>query len=311
MGFPIISEIFDGLRWIIDFFAQKAPRPVQIVFFLLLLLGAVSMIPFMLHLSGFHCNNNAEPVKTPFYKIITNVRIAFTDAEEDYNITSYTPPTMTFVLIPHTACRLALCNVSGDLYYSSENECDNETLFYPYTTNGAEVFGGFVRPDWSSCITCTGTIKVLETELGERHTVCLGDAYAIPEEDMGFYQSLTCTPDESFNQNTIPDRCVPPYNYYYEYDTGTYDCTNPSVCGANITQPVRKIDELLESVDAKLLYQDGNDESIDRIVGLQCDKNLTPQIVVWKIPIFDYRLWILLIVIYVMFMFAFLVNRQR
>lgn len=278
MGIPVIQEIFDGIRWGIDFFLNKAPKPLLYIIFLALILLFGSMIPFMLHIFGVHCDSNAEVLKTSPLMITKNFKIAIIDADELYNSSSYVPDEPNFA----TSCRKPSCFVDGEYYWESESECDNQTIIYPFLTT---------RLLSSRCSICQGGVNstLIRGTGGNSQSfyLCFGDAYPIPKEDMNWYQSWTC--DE--------DRCSPPVNYYYEYDTGTYDCSNLDVCGLNATETTYQIDEELASAGAELMYPFENRKDYRTFMYFKCDKQLKPQLTLYGIPLFDYKIWLILTVI--------------
>ena len=288
MGLPIIQEVWDGIRWAIDFFMDKIPRPLQILIFLLFLVLFASMIPFFLHLVGVHCDSHSVVKKVSLLKVSTNVQLAYIGANEYINISSYVPPNIETLGLPTESCRKPVCYSKGRYFWQSDDECDNKTIIYPYLTT---------LLSWSRCTVCQGDVNHT-TILGllgtDSYYLCFGDAYPINKTDMNFYQSFTC--DE--------DRCMPPFYYYYEYDTGTYDCLNETYCGENASVILSRADILLEQADAERMYAaSADDRSYDKAIQVKCDKEFNPQIYFYKIPIFNYKIWLLLVVVYVMFTF--------
>ena len=286
MGFPIISEVWDGIRWIIDFFIDKAPKPIKILFFLLLLIGLVAMIPFFLHLIGFHCNTSSEMVKLSPIKVLTNIRLAFIGSNEIINETSYIPDKPNLV----SSCRKPVCYVNGTYYWQSDPYCDGQTLVYPYLTTLAT---------WSRCGICQGDVNYTGIEssntLGTDYFyLCLDDVFHINVSERNWYQRWIC--DEG-------DDCTVPHYYYYEYDTGTFDCVDLDICGTNNTIIKSKADDILLDSGGQLLYPDPDKKDYNSVVRLKCDKELSPSITFFGIPVFDYRIWLMLIVIYILFMF--------
>lgn len=267
---------------------DKAPKPIKIIFFLLMLVGLVSMIPFFLHLFGFHCNTSSELVQTSPLKVITNLKLGFIGADEYINTSSYVPENLETLGLATTSCRKPVCISNGNYYYQSNTQCDNKTIVYPYLTN---------RLSYSRCITCSGEINHTAifgvAGFVDNVYLCHGDANRIDKDDMNWFQSWSC--DE--------DRCIPPNHYYYEYDTGTYDCLDNDICGLNASEIISLVDDLLENADGELLYKTSETKDYKSVVRLNCDKQLSPQLTFFGIPVFDYRIWLMLIIIYIMFMF--------
>jgi len=286
----IISDIIDGVKFIINFFMDKAPRPVQILFFLLLLVAFVSIIPFFLHLVGFHCNSDGKIVRLSPLKVISNTELAFMGKGEIINSTSYLPESIVGNTV---SCRKPVCIVGGKYYWQSETECSGQTIVYPYLSTGHSL---------TRCFDCSGddNLTTIHGSFSNTETfyLCLGDAYPRNLSNVGiftlYYQTLYCS----------EDRCEPPIHYYYDYDTGLYVCKDLDVCGGNNTVIISSVDDLLENAGGELYYPSSIDNKDYRsLVKLTCSDNLSPQITFYGIPVFDYRIWLMLIVIYVMFMF--------
>ena len=296
--------VIDEIRWIITTFLDKAPKPLKFLLFLLFLVGLVSLIPFFLHLIGFHCNSDLDVVKTSSLKFATNIRIAFMDEDDIINTTSYLPEGITtegaltyipvvglITLLPTEACYRNVCVNNGKFYYSVEDECENETILTPFALDSSTF-------DFARCVNCDsewnktfirGTFGASETK-----NLCFDDVYAINDSEQGWVQRLVCDP---------ADRCIPPNYYYFEYDTGLYTCNEPDVCGVNNTEIVSRADSLLEDAEGELLYKTDNDKAYTSAVRLKCDKAFRPQVTFFGIPAFDYRIWLMLGVIFIMFIF--------
>lgn len=306
MGLPILNEIWSGIRWILDFFINKSPASVKIIFFLLMLLVFSAMIPFMLHLFGIHCTFEGEIVTTSPLSVITNVKLGLLDANEVYNRSSYVPDTIGLdvpvaELLPEESCRVEVCHVTGmpsDIWtYSATADCDNETTRWVFKDKDW---------DWSRCIICDGdsNFTVIEGNIAsESGYYCFGDAYPIPDDEKSWFQGWVCNPDQ---------RCVPPKNYYFESDTGTFDCIDDYSCGQNLTGDdiIPLINQELENVDAELLYTETDGIDDRSAIMFACTDNNKPQITFFGIPIFDYRTWLILIVIYSMFIFLRNIRRH-
>jgi len=296
LGIPIISDVIDGVKWTIDFIFNKAPRPVQFGIFLVLLLLLGALIPFLFHMVGVHCNHDAKIVTTSPLAFITNIKIAFIGKEEGYqNVSAYQPDIIS--LLPSNiggeSCVKPICyDDSVDVWYwESEGVCDNKTILHPYLSK---------HFDWQKCVICNGTVNytvIVETYSAIRDSewLCYGDAYRIPDSDMSWVQKTFCDPDQ---------RCIPPRNYYYDYDTGLYTCLNPAVCGANITEANQTylLDEELKQANAEQMYKD-EQKTYDKALYFKCDNNLRPQLTFFGIPFLDYKIWLFIMVIAVMFIF--------
>lgn len=289
MGLPIVQEIFDGIRWIISEFLDKAPKPLKFLIFMLFLTGLASLIPFFMHIIGFHCNTDLDVVKTSTFKFSSNIKLAFVGEDDVINSSSYNPEPLTIIGLAVESCKRTICFHNGDAYYAIESECDNETTLYPFALDSSD-YG------WVRCADCElgyfnetfirGTFGASETK-----NLCFGDAYAT---DMNWLQEQLCDPE---------DRCLPPENYYYEYDTGTYDCDNLDVCGLNNSVITSEVDTLLLNADGYKFYDDPDPKNYKNMAMLKCDTSLRPNLTFFGIPVFDYRLWLMIAIISTMFVF--------
>jgi len=291
--------VSDEIRWLIDSFIDKTPRPIKILLFLLMLVGLISMIPFMLHIFGFHCNTDSEIIQTSPRKFIINLQLAFTGADEYINTSSYVPDNINAPLLgfPIASCRKPVCLVNGTYYWESDPYCDGKTTIYPSLTTLAV---------WSRCSICQGDVNSIGIQssnmLGTDYFyLCLEDSIHLNQSDRNWYQDWVCDEGED---------CTVPKYYKYEFDTGTFDCVDLDICGLNNTKIISVVDDLLDQVGGELLYPEGTTKNYESVARLKCDKSLNPELTFFGIPIFDYKIWLLLIVIYCMFIFLSIIKKH-
>lgn len=300
MGIPLIQELWDGIRWSIDFFMDKIPRPLKIAFFLIFLLLFGVFIPFMLHTFGVHCNSNSQVVKTSSLDILTNLKIAFIDPDEQTNISSFQPDIIGFDTIGNLGgvpCSYDICYYPNDdaYYWESNSICENRTILKPFLTK---------HFDFESCVTCDGDINysIILEAFGFRTAdyFCYGDAYPIPYENRSWTQKILCNPSR---------RCMPPPHYYYDYDTGLFTCYDIDVCGifTNITT-VYKIDDYLHDAGGELMYDNQNKNDYKKMMLFKCQNDGQPILTLYGIPLFDYKIWLMIIVIAVLIMFLSMIK---
>lgn len=292
MAIPIISDIWEGILFLIGQFLDKAPKPLKFFLFMLFLVALVAIIPFFMHIIGYHCNTDLETVQTSPLKLATNIRVAFLDENDIINTSSFEPDLIGIGILTIEACKRSICFNNGEAYFSVEDECENETTLYPFALDS----GAY---DWVRCVECEGGIfnkTFIKGTFGASETknLCFADAYARNESDMNWLQSAFCDPS---------DRCIPPEYYKYEYDTGTYDCIEPEICGLNNTKIISEVDDLLLNAGAQLVYTNSNEKSYENMVKVKCDAQLRPNITFFGIPVFDYKIWLMLGVIATLFIF--------
>lgn len=284
MSIPIISDVLDGIKYIISFFVERAPRPVQFIFFMLMIIVAALLVPFMLHIFGIHCNSGGQVVSTSILAVGTNIQLAFMDAQEQYNNTNINPSTISPVL---ETCYRSICLGDDGIYHwSMEDACDNKTIVFPYKSRTWQYW---------QCTVCAGDINTtfIQGKLFASETLdlCFGNAFLINDSDKNWYQNTFC------NEGA---QCVPPVNYFYNYSRGTYDCAVPAICGVNVTLSYYPVDEELLNAHGELMYQNVAKEDYRSFVMFQCDGERKPQITIYGIPIFDYRIWVIITLIVIL-----------
>lgn len=287
MGLPIVSEIFDGLRWIVDFFINKIPKPLKVLIFLLFLLLFSSLITFMLHFSGIHCNSDKLVVRTSPLDIGTNVALIWETQERIFSEQT-----------------LSICDAHPDKC-GVENECyfyaqklDNGLYSECNSTNATSECGYYLKD--GNCHTCNAEEICFQESMnwifcGDWHDVCLENAYP-SEYDTTFDHFSGCG-----------SSCYVPDNYLWNVSTGQYECADETYCGENptiVADPV--IDEKLMRAGAKLVYPiTTNEKSYTRMVYLKCDSEFNPRLTFYGIDILDYKMWVFLIVIYILAILLF------
>jgi hypothetical protein len=267
-------------------FLQSIPKSVKYILFLVFILIILAILPFFLHIFGYHCNSEKQIIKTSIAEFNTNLKLATTSGEEFINLSEYNPSTS----IISVDCMYEINYTgSGDKY----EEC------FSYSTNCIYVlrYSPKLFSTLGRCISCVNRSYLYITSKAGTNLngyYCLGDAYRLNESDM----------DEGWFQDTCNSDCVMPEGYYYRSSTGTFVCSDFTVCG-NATQTAKKVlDVLLDQADGKRYYPlVVNDKDYNSAVKLKCDNNYDPQITVFGVPLFDYRLWILLYMVGIMFFF--------
>ncbi len=147
--------------------------------------------------------------------------------------------------------------------------------------NGTYYFQGSV------CTNCNETITTIET--GSYH-VCSGDTYRINDEDKPFYKRWLCTDDGGMGYCDIPK------NFFFNQTLGLYQCQDLDVCG-NYTSLNKYDDQLREK--GELIRDRETSLSYDDAFSVKCEE-LKPEFQFFKIPIFNYKLWIFAIVLMAM-----------
>jgi hypothetical protein len=285
---PIISDIIEGVKWLITFFTEKVPKPITVLIFLLFVFVISLLMGIMLHVVGIHCNTDNEPMKTDTMAFYQNINVYYA-SQDTLNAQTYT---------------------FEQLF---ENKDKSDIVFYGKlnTTNGFyEDCGENYSTGCSyyllhgACYNCTyGDVCVSKTLwfCGEYVQICKTDAYAWAG---GAGEALSAAGCSSHLYARIPA------HYLWNITSGRYECFEPAFCGPNPTKAANsQLDDLLESMSATLYYENTSDRDVTRMVGITCS-NAQPQLAFFKIPLFDYRIWVIIILIYVMFMFLVNTGQQ-
>lgn len=284
MGIPILDEVFAGIRWVIDFFVEKFPKPLKIILFLLLLLFFGSMISVVLQVIGFHCTTSKEMVKVDFLDVVTNLRVLKASFGEVINENSYTIEEVhKYNNLIGVDCYYLLEDVGGGEYEFCVNESDPNCRYH------------WRDPE---CYNCSSTINAgwVFTFYGlipTRHigTICDSDAY--PKKWSTIERYFSC---EAL--------CEIPEYFRFEQDNGSYVCDNPTYCGDNRTVDIdKRVDNILQNADAELLYKDKSSKDYKHTILLKCNNNYAPRLTFFGIDLFDYRLWLIIIVISTLLIF--------
>lgn len=293
MSIPVISDIIDGVKWFIDFFMNKAPNPVKFFLFLVLLLAFASLIPFFLQMAGIHCNADGQVMKTNLFSFIKNWDIIDTKDE------IFVAQTLSFNLVhPNTkddTCFEYMQVDAYDEYASCEENGSNTTgcnYYYKepldYDCESIKLCSKFLFfCTWYDY--CTGDVKA--------STDGLSKFSEFQDKDVPVISSWTGSHE-----------CWIPNGYAWSFDEGNYYCYNQTVCG-NGTQGFHLVDEKLENMGATPFYEDPNEKSYKNMVSMRCSKNLNPELGVFGLPIFDYKIWVFGTLVF--FMGYFLVRMKK
>lgn len=289
MGLPVIQELWDGLRWLIDFFVNKLPKPILFLIFLLFLMVFGFLISWVLHLSGIHCNSASEVVKVDLFKLGTNANILWETKDgvlrgQEVTICEAHPKK---------------CGKEHDCYFFAL-ELDNGRWAECNITNSSANCIYLLKE--GSCFNCTSKEICFEEAMwwiicGQWHDVCIDDAYAYHED---YSMPFDC--------NWYTD-CGIPKGYMWNSSTGKYNCIDQDICGANATYTNTILDDKLDRAGAKSFYT-GEKSSMEKAVYIKCDKNLNPDLTFFGFPIFDYKIWLVIMLIFVLFIFLNKIKRH-
>jgi len=270
MAIPILSDIIDGIKWMIDFFVDKVPKPLKVVFFLLLLLGFGTLIPFFLHMIGYHCNSDKVVYKAESLDFFANYGI--------YNEQS----SLVFG-----------DNVS---FEEAHPKVDRENcVFYARNTAG---YIDFCLINDTNTTGCKYYYRWGDDFFCNRVNLCVDRNWFFVYDPCSNYCYTDVFPQENDYLSTAEADCYVPEGYKWSVTEGRYLCLNQTICDEGFSV----IDEKLDSIGATPLYKndDESDKSYTNIIKLKCNDDYNPSIRILGIPIFDYKFWILMLLASVM-----------
>lgn len=293
MGIPIVQEVWDGIRWLIDQFTDKAPRPLKVILFLFFLVAFGNIIVWFFHLGGIHCNTSKEIIKIDAFDISTNVKILWKLSKNPLTSETVTVeeanPYVKYAYLQSTleSCTLFMKNVSGKFQMC---EVLNESGCFFYYRQG-------------NCHNCS--------------VIDVGWIYSPNTFGNWKYEGSVCDDGARYKSKSLfqsyyscESLCEIPEHYSWNYDEGIFECADPDYCGVNATKiPDNELDFILKQSGGVLLYSGEEGELIENVFRLKCTEKLNPKLTLFGsddyegIDIFSYKIWLLLVVIYIMFMF--------
>ena len=285
-----LTDIISTFTDIISTFLSTLPRPLQLIIFLLLILLIGNIVQFALNVFGIFCDSGNNPVSVGF-NVIESTSLMFRSTnmfrgqEDDFTKLE----------------KLVSCSN----YYENYTFLADEGSLLGFKVPYSEILDWlgvdysidkdiaparwFYNP--SPCVKCDVTFIRLNG--GDVEEVCEGDAYPIINKS--FFQKVQC-------DLTAADICELPDNYFYSYLSNTYVC---SISDCDIAAK-DQWDKILRDSGAEYMYAGGVDGSIaafndyTRAVGVKCEE-LKPKIAFFGIVIFDYKIWMLIGILGVLF----------
>lgn len=291
MAIPILSEILSFFQNLI----QVMPKSVKYIIYLVFLFMFLSLIPFMLHMFGVHCDSQKNIRQTDAFSFYDNFQVSILSKDDLYNISNYKPViSANLFFIGNTESCSNLIKLDHSSFWGDFYEiCDrNDTIinnsacsYVLRIGNKKGIFGS--EPD---CFQCSDykTVTFLSTSTMLNDKYCFSNAYPI-------------------NKTGCPkiELCDVPTGYYFNNQTGNFVCLDNSICGGNNTKMVYEIDVKLKELGAKRMYGNSdNQNDYKSVIRFKCYGNsLSPQLTVIGVPIFDYQIWLLLTILGAMFYF--------
>jgi hypothetical protein len=292
MAIPIVSEIIAFIGHILS----VMPKSVKYIIYLAILFAVLSVIPLFLHMTGIHCDSGKNIRTTSLFSIYDNYQISRLSKEDIYNITNYKARVNPNLLGigDKITCAVLLRYDHTSFFTDYYAVCDrNDTI-----SNNTDCvhalrivnYKGLFNSD-PKCYTCDDKrpVEFIAPNEGLHDQYCFSEAYP---------NNASECPDL--------DNCDIPYGYYFNNVTGYFVCSDLSVCGANGTNKlVFDVDVKLDTLGAKRMYGSSiGEDDYNNVIQFKCYGNsLDPQLTFMGVPIFDYRLWLLMTILGAMFFY--------
>jgi len=287
-----LTGITNGIKTFID----NTPKPVKFIFFLIFILLLGGLINSSLNVFGVYCDSNDNPVKVSLAS-----GVALIGKVPDYELLNSNQVKLNKVFLTsedkHTDCSVLL--TEGTVTFEDET-----------TTDIKDIEGGVWVYDGAYCTDCE-EVRIKNSDVGLLSNVNAGDlASGVCWGDVdrkinysNWWKKSVCGSGE----------CEPPINYKYSSDLNRYICVDDS-CLSQTGQGQNsgaKWDEELKKKGAERFYPEGitNELSDINAVGFVCE-DLKPKLTFFGIEVFNYRYWILIMVISVMMYFLFKFKRS-
>lgn len=265
MGIPLISEALNGIKTSIDWLLRTVPRPVLFflfIFFISLIGNFVLPIIFMA--SGTFCVEDVKYESDGFNPLENfGLLLSWFQFEDNANNTKQVDDTVT--VGPSFGCSDLFTIQNGSQMYFYEGH---------FCTDCKEV--NTSSPEYGYVV--IGSVN--HTNDG----YCLGDVTRKDSKDLGWFKRAMCRESgESF----FGVGCNPPPNYFYNQSVDEYHC---------VTDDCQQAEVLNFQHDIAETHTRSPIQTDTPLVGLKCVDS-TPKFAIANIDIFNYKLWILLIVI--------------
>lgn len=277
----ILGNVGASIGNLIGTIFHTLPKPLLFLIFLAIILLIGSLLTYIFNFTGIYCNSADVPVNVGFNLLTTTELIGQVPDAKEIN-TNDVPLSKILGVSGSKGTTCSVYLTSG--YYTLENGSTNNFTnrwFY----DGTYCTNCIVAKIYNS----TGK-SLIQQDINLEDGMCLGDAYRLPDNEKGWWKKWNCNSDGSSN-------CEPPAHYRYDYRTNNYVCDDFNGC--NLITVGQKWDDTLKNVGAKPLYGDLNETtnpSYEGMIGIKC-VDMHPKLSIWHIDIFDYKIWVVLMLI--------------
>lgn len=280
-----LSGIISSIGHTIQSVFTTLPKPLLFILFLAILLLIGALLPTIFQAFGTFCDSGDNPVSTGI-NIFSNVglmtyrpdadivgsdsiklnKLIFMSEEKHTSCSEFITEG-TIVFDDGTRINISDQNISGYWVYDGTycTNCDEVTI-EEFTPN---IFAGI----------STGDL---------RSGVCWGEVEKLPDSELSWLQRTSC--------GGSGGECEPPDDYKYDPDTNRYECSIAS-CGGKTAGD--DWDDKLRKAGATPIYTTGQGTISTKhtgFVGIKC-RDIKPRLSIFGIEIFDYRLWVIIMLL--------------
>jgi hypothetical protein len=281
----VLGSVGTAIGNLISTIFHTLPKPILFIIFLAILLLIGQLLTYIFNFAGIYCNSADVPVSVGFNLLTTTELIGVVPDATEIN-TDDVPLTKIIGVSGEKGTSCSVYLTSG--YYTLENgTTTNFTNQWFY--DGTYCTNCIVAKIYNS----SGNNKIIYPNVVLEDGLCLGNVYRMPDNEKGWWKKWGCNSDGTSS-------CEPPIHYRYDYITNTYVCEDFNGC-SQITVG-QKWDDTLKSKGAQVLYGDLNETikpEYTGMIGIKC-VDMRPRLSIWHIDIFDYRLWIVLMLIMIL-----------
>lgn len=269
----VFADVIGAIQRTINWFFTTAPKPLLLLFFLIFIILFASIFGFVLNTTGHFCDTQGNLYKTGFLSIITNVELLTSMPSQKEIQEGVIRPSQT------------------GFFDRTLPQCS------PYLTGWTYEQDGIIRNltpahyfhDTGRCTQCKNITKTIPPEGGLFSEEYCSDNILLPKshEDKSLWGKWFC--------GAFLGSCTIPEGYRYNRINNTFECTSP-LCAATTTELWNL---KLKETGAKIILQ----EEIARrdyrnAVSIECEPGrLDPEFKTFGIKIFDYKLWIILLLL--------------
>lgn len=289
-----IFNLFSGLGDIIKSFFDLLPKPIKFLFFLILLLILGAVIGWLLNGFGVYCDSADNPVRIS--NVFSSIDLMNEIPDTDLLNLEVIEPQETESYLRSSHCNL--CYEAGEVIVirelrngsKIEQNISQRTCFYKD----------------SGCVICEDVVELNPIDyniFGNLRGYCMGKATIKPYEDKNLFQKALCGAK-------FYGLCQPPEHYFYDGVTEQYLCEDETCTGITAGD---RWDDKLRKAGAIMLYPKLTTEELarnpdktpvtkidsDKLVQVSC-QYLQPTITIYGIPIFDYRYWLIIMIIIIL-----------